>query len=83
MIINKYIYFILGVTHATLDNWKYFDVIRKVADPICSENIVNSVSTIDDILASNSPSTKRELKKAFGLEDLEHDDDFASLLEVS
>ena len=76
--------FILGVTHATLQNWEYNEIIRKAADPKCSAHIVNSISTIDDILLGSSPSfVKHQLKNLFGLGELEHDEDFASVLEVS
>ena len=57
-------------------------MIREAADPKCSDDILNSVSTIDDIL-SDSPSFKPQLKNVFGLEDLEHDVDFVSILQVS
>jgi len=80
----KFIYpIILAVTHASLENWEYMDIIREAADAKCSNNIVNSISNIDNIL-SNAPSFfKRQLKNLFGLGDLEHDEDFASVLEVS
>ena len=70
------------MTHASLNYWEFFDIIRKAADPKCSDDILNSISTIDDIL-SDSPSFKRQLKNLFGLEDLEHDVDFAALLQVA
>jgi len=71
-----------GVTHASLQNWEYMEIIREAADPKCSSHLVNSISTIDDILLGNSPSfIKRQLKNLFGLGELEHDDDFASVLE--
>ena len=57
-------------------------MIREAADPKCSDDILNSISTIDDIL-SDSPSFKPQLKNVFGLEDLEHDVDFVSILQVS
>ena len=71
------------MTHASLQNWEYMDIIREAADPKCSNHLVNSISTIDDILLGNSPSfVKRQLKNLFGLGELEHDEDFASVLEV-
>jgi hypothetical protein len=74
---------ILGVTHASLQNWQYMDIIRNAADPKCSNHLVNSISTIDDILCNSPSLVKRQLKNLFGLADLEHDEDFASVLEVS
>ena len=75
--------FILGVTHASLQNWEYMEIIRKAADPKCSNHLVNSISTIDNILSSYPSFFKRQLKNLFGLGDLEHDEDFVSVLEVS
>ncbi|KAH9958389.1 hypothetical protein BGW80DRAFT_1449472 [Lactifluus volemus] len=57
-----------AVTHAVLMNWEYMDVIRLAADPICSSNLVNSISMIDSLLK-------------FGPLELESDKDFASVLE--
>ena len=79
----KIYFIILAVTHASLQNWAYMDIIREAADPKCSDHIVNSISTIDDILANAPSFFKRQLKNLFGLGDLEHDEDFASILEVS
>ncbi|KAF8810219.1 peptidase S28 [Phlegmacium glaucopus] len=70
-----------AVTHASLENWQYMDIIREAADSKCSDHIVNSISTIDSILSSAPSFFKRQLKNLFGLADLEHDEDFASVLE--
>ena len=72
----------IAVTHAALENWEYMDVIRKAADPKCSKHIVNSIKTIDYILSNSAEFIKRRLKALFGLAKLEHDADFASVLEV-
>jgi hypothetical protein len=69
-----------GVTHATLENWEYMEVIRKAADPKCSSHLENSISSIDSTLAI--PRMRTMLKSLFGLAHLEHDEDFASVLEV-
>ncbi|KAF8651928.1 hypothetical protein AX16_004572 [Volvariella volvacea WC 439] len=69
-----------AVTHAELSNWRYMDIIRRAADPTCSENLVNAIKTIDGIL--QHPRFSRPLKALFGLAGLEHDDDFASVLEI-
>jgi len=58
------------------------DIIRKAADPECSKHIVNSIKTIDYILSNSAEFIKRRLKALFGLAELEHDADFASVLEV-
>ena len=58
------------------------DIIREAADPTCAEHLVNSINRIDSILTSDRPWFKKQLKNLFGLGDLEHDEDFVSLLEV-
>lgn len=70
-----------GVTHATIVYWEYWDIIRTAAEPKCSYHIQKSIETIDRLL-----STKRlahPIKALFGLPDLQHDEDFVSLLEAS
>ena len=71
----------LAVTHAALSNWEYMEIIRQAADPKCSSHLEKSIVTIDTIL--NIPRLGHSLKALFGLKDLEHDEDFVSLLEVS
>ncbi|KAH6911475.1 serine carboxypeptidase S28-domain-containing protein [Coprinopsis sp. MPI-PUGE-AT-0042] len=69
-----------AVTHAQLANWEYMTIIRDAADPTCSSRLVNSIATIDSILQRGT--FKRQLKALFGLADLTHDEDFASVLEA-
>src|SRR5882762_2796828 len=69
-----------GVTHATVENWEYMEIIRKAADPKCSSHLQNSIFTIDTILAI--PRMNKMLKGLFGLADLQHDEDFVSVLGV-
>ncbi|KAH8104535.1 peptidase S28 [Cristinia sonorae] len=66
-----------GVTHASLSNWEYMEVIRKAADPKCSESLVEAVKGIDALLETR---LRKPLKDLFGLGELEHDDDFVSLI---
>ena len=76
---------LLAVTHASIENWEYEDIIRQAAEPSCSSHLEKSIQTIDKILAQDGPIGKllqRRLKGLFGVGDLEHNDDFASLLEV-
>ncbi|KAI0291929.1 peptidase S28 [Multifurca ochricompacta] len=67
-----------AVTHAVLTNWEYMDVIRLAADPKCSSNLVNSITTIDSLLKIGP--VRRSLKNLFGLGELESDQDFVSVL---
>jgi hypothetical protein len=68
------------VTHAVLANWEYMDVIRLAADPKCSSNLMNSITTIDRLLKFRH--LRGPLKKLFGLGGLESDQDFVSALTV-
>ncbi|KAJ7069481.1 serine carboxypeptidase S28-domain-containing protein [Mycena amicta] len=67
-----------GVTHASIMNWEYMEIIRTYADPTCSAHLQNAIKTIDTIITSR---LKRPLKSLFGLANLSHDDDFASVIE--
>ncbi|KAJ7143549.1 serine carboxypeptidase S28-domain-containing protein, partial [Mycena crocata] len=68
-----------GVTHASIVNWEYMEIIRTAADPICSAHLENSIKTIDSILSTGRLT--RPLKALFGLSDLKHDEDFVSVIE--
>ena len=70
-----------GVTHASLENWEYMEIIRRAADVKCSGNLQLSVNIIDSMLSNRL--TRTPLKALFGLAGLELDEDFASLIEVS
>ncbi|KAI0087965.1 peptidase S28 [Irpex rosettiformis] len=74
-----------AVTHAALENWEYMEIIRQAADPKCSAHLENAVRTIDSILlrgdSALDKALKRHLKGLFGVADLEHDEDFVSLVE--
>jgi hypothetical protein len=78
----------IAVTHASLSNWEYMDIIREYAPSTCSDHLVNSIKTIDHILVESNgiPGggkwAKWGLKKVFGLEQLTSDEDFASVIEV-
>lgn len=56
------------------------DIIRAAAEPECSQNLVTSIAVIDGLLAV--PRLRDAIKGLFGLGELEHDDDFAGMIEV-
>lgn len=67
-----------AVTHATINNWEYMDIIRTAAPPACSALIQASMSHVDAMIVN---ATLREPVKAlFGLQGLKHDTDFVSVL---
>ncbi|KAG8798043.1 hypothetical protein FRC17_007571, partial [Serendipita sp. 399] len=67
-----------AVTHATIDNWEYMDIIRTAAPDLCSSLIQTSVAEIDSLIANSTLRTP--LKALFGLRGLKHDDDFGAVL---
>ncbi|KZV92277.1 hypothetical protein EXIGLDRAFT_692920 [Exidia glandulosa HHB12029] len=69
-----------AVTHAAIVFWEYYEVIRLHAPTDCVARIQRTIELVDRILQVKL--LRKPLKKLFGLEDLEHDDDFASVLEA-
>ena len=67
-----------AVTHATIDNWEYMDIIRTAAPKECTDSLVSTIARVDNLLAR--PWFRRPLKRLFGLGGLTHDDDFVSTL---
>lgn len=47
----------------------------------CSTDVIKVIEYMDGILQSNDTAAKQALKAKFGLEGIEHDDDFMSVLE--
>jgi hypothetical protein len=77
----KLVFSLVAVTHAFLALWEYMETIRLAAEPKCASNLERSIQTIDNTL--KQPLLSKPLKALFGLEDLEHNEDFVSLLTVS
>lgn len=63
-----------------MENWEYMDIIRRAADIKCSGNIQLTVEIVDSLLGN--PITSKPIKALFGLAGLQHNEDFASILEV-
>ncbi|TRM64169.1 serine carboxypeptidase S28-domain-containing protein [Schizophyllum amplum] len=68
-----------GVTHAILEDWEYMNTIRKAAPANCSEGLQNSIQTIDSVLGEGGQAAE-DLKALFGLQGLQHNDDFGSII---
>lgn len=58
------------------------EIIRNAADPKCAAHLEKSIQAIDRVLSVPQNAVKRRLKGLFGVADLEHDEDFVSLIEV-
>ncbi|KAI0735846.1 peptidase S28 [Earliella scabrosa] len=68
-----------GVTHATVVDWRYFDIIRQYAPQDCMAQVVKAIDEVDRLL-ERSNKTRNAVKALFGLSGLSYDPDFASLL---
>ncbi|GAA5804086.1 hypothetical protein HPULCUR_009572 [Helicostylum pulchrum] len=60
--------------------YQYFDPIRKYGPKHCIHAIRSVILFVDHILFSPFDKHKVNLKRKFGAQDLQHDDDFAELL---
>ena len=69
-----------GVTHATVVDWRYPDLIRQYAAPACVARIEKAIAEVDSLLTSNK--TSGAIKAVFGLGGISYNPDFASLLSV-
>ncbi|KAI0358821.1 peptidase S28 [Trametes cingulata] len=69
-----------GVTHATLDDWRYFDIIRQYAPADCIAQVEKTIDEVDRLITSPHAETRHAIKAVFGLGNLTYDPDFASLL---
>ncbi|KAH0359037.1 serine carboxypeptidase, partial [Aureobasidium melanogenum] len=64
-----------------LNYWQYFVPIQQGMPKNCSSDISLVIDHIDSVLLNGTASEIHSLKKSFGLEDLDHNDDFASALQ--
>lgn len=71
-----------AVVHATISYWEYYDLIRNYTPVACRDAIENTVKTVDWML-DFSVFTRAWVKRLFGLEGLQDDADFGSVLSVS
>ncbi|KAF2151345.1 hypothetical protein K461DRAFT_322607 [Myriangium duriaei CBS 260.36] len=68
-----------GVPQAIWDYWEYFAPIAQYGPPACINAQQTLIQIIDAILISkNDPKLTQQLKTAFGLGNLTHNDDFAN-----
>ncbi|KAE8454192.1 hypothetical protein EG329_005117 [Mollisiaceae sp. DMI_Dod_QoI] len=70
-----------GVVEAIWDYWTYWEPIRVFADQDCISYTQKITNMIDNILiGKNDSATTAELKGVFGLPNVTHDNDFASVV---
>ena len=65
---------------AVYDMWTYFAPIQEGMPANCSKDIGLVVNYMDKVLTNGTAEMKTKLKTLFGLQALEHDDDFMSVL---
>ncbi|KAI5209493.1 serine carboxypeptidase [Aureobasidium subglaciale] len=64
-----------------LDYWQYFVPIQQGMPKNCSSDVSLVIDHVDNVLLNGTASEISELKTSFGLEGLEHNDDFAAALQ--
>ncbi|KAI0784229.1 peptidase S28 [Abortiporus biennis] len=67
-----------GVTFATIDDWQYYDIIRQFAPRDCIKILETAVIEVDELLSNSN--TLPTIKAFFGLGNVTHVEDFASVL---
>ncbi|GAB1315250.1 hypothetical protein MFIFM68171_05460 [Madurella fahalii] len=67
-----------GPVQAIRDFWAYFQPIQEGMPKNCRDNMTSIAKHIDQVLGRQDETEILELKTMFGLEQLEHVDDFAS-----
>ncbi|TDZ36495.1 putative extracellular serine carboxypeptidase [Colletotrichum spinosum] len=65
---------------AVYDYWSYFLPIQKGMPQNCSRDFERIVDHVDKVLLTGSEDEVHDLKKKFGLQNVTHNDDFASAL---
>ncbi|KAF4626929.1 hypothetical protein G7Y89_g11228 [Cudoniella acicularis] len=66
---------------AIYDYWQYFYPVQQGMPQNCSADVTLVIDHIDQVLTTGTEDEIYALKKSFGLEALEHNDDFASILQ--
>ncbi|MCJ1433440.1 hypothetical protein MMC27_002800 [Xylographa pallens] len=66
---------------AIYDYWQYFYPIQQGMAQNCSSDVSLVIDHIDGVLKNGSKTEIQKLKTMFGLEHVEHNDDFASALQ--
>lgn len=71
-----------AVVEAIYDFYPYFDAVERAIPQNCSADVRAVISYIDGVFASGVESDIADLKAMFGLESLDHADDFAEHLTI-
>jgi hypothetical protein len=71
-----------GVTYALWDYWQYYEPVREYGPQACISTQEKLINVADTILQSGNATTIKELKTAFNMQTLTHNDDFANVLSL-
>ncbi|KAI9742271.1 MAG: hypothetical protein M1818_004171 [Claussenomyces sp. TS43310] len=66
---------------AIFDYWQYFYPVQDGMPANCSRDVSVVIDHVDEVLTTGTAEEKNALKAMFGLEGVEHADDFASAIE--
>ncbi|OCH94429.1 peptidase S28 [Obba rivulosa] len=69
-----------GVAHATLRDWRYYDIIRQSASSACMAQVEKAIVEVDALLENER--THAEVQALFGLPNVTHVQDFAAVLVI-
>ena len=67
-----------GADSPRSDFWGYFEPIRQFMPKNCSADVQAVIEYVDSVMDTGNQTAIRTMKEIFGLEDLQHDDDFAA-----
>ena len=70
-----------GPVQAISDYWAYFTPVQLGMPKNCSKDVNLVINHMDDVLTTGSEDEVMDLKAMFGLESIEHNDDFMAALE--
>lgn len=70
-----------GVVQASLSDWQYMDIIRQFAPADCVAQIQTAVLEFDKLIVQSN-ATQDAIKELYGVPDVSHIQDVASLLSV-
>jgi hypothetical protein len=70
-----------AVVEAISDLWTYFDPVQQGMPKNCSSDVSKVIDYMDNVLLHGSKKEQYDLKAKFGLESVEHNDDFMGALE--
>jgi hypothetical protein len=72
-----------AVVEAVSDLWTYFVPVQEGMPKNCSSDVSKVIDYMDNVLVHGTAKEQYDLKAKFGMESLEHNDDFMAALETA